>query len=379
VELTFVVSTGRAGSTMLSRVLCEHPQVLSVSELFAALQGVLRRHPYPGGELSGADLWRILSTPDPIADALVRDGMRAPEMIYPYGSGRFSPATGVPVICHTTLPMLTGDPDALYDQLAAEIPGWPTRAAADQHLALLGHLAALLGRPVIVERSGGSLPLMPLLRREFPEARFIHIQRDGCDCALSMSRYPMFRLGVVTYWAALDAGLHPLASLAEIQAALPPAYRGLLSAPYDMTRLAEHEIPLTMFGEVWADIVCRGVPALTRLPEGSLLTLRYEDLLTEPGPELARLAGFLGVTAPPAWLAAAREEIEPARAGKSAGLDGEALAALRAACEPGERALAELARAAGLARPAGPAEPAGLAGRRAAAYHDGRDTEGVLE
>ncbi len=359
--LTFVVSTGRSGSTMLSRLLGEHPQVLSVSELFAALQGVLRRHPYPGGDLSGAGLWRILSAPDPIADALVRDGMRAPEMLYPYRTGRFSPAGGVPVICHTTLPMLTGDPDALYGQLEAEIGGWPVRPAAAQYRALLEHLAGLLGRPVIVERSGGSLPLMPLLRREFPDARFIHMQRDGCDCALSMSRYPMFRLGVVTFWAALAAGLPPLASLGEIQAVLPEAYRGLLSPPYDMTRLAEHEIPLEMFGEVWSDIVCRGLPALTGLPPGRWTNLRYEDLLADPEPELLRLAGFLGVSAPRAWLDAARGLVEPARAGKSASLDTADLAALRAACEPGEQALA------------------GLAGEPAAAYHGGLSREEVQQ
>ena len=55
--------------------------------------------------------------------------MRAPEMLYPYGTGRFSPATGVPVICHTTLPMLTSDPDALYGRLEAEIGGSSTCSA----------------------------------------------------------------------------------------------------------------------------------------------------------------------------------------------------------------------------------------------------------
>ena len=117
-NLTFVVSSGRAGSTLLSRILHEHPDVLSVSEFFACLQGVLRRVPYPGQDMDGAELWRILSAPDPIADALVRHDLTSPEMFYPYGRGRFTPETGIPIICHSTLSLLSDDADALFDQLA---------------------------------------------------------------------------------------------------------------------------------------------------------------------------------------------------------------------------------------------------------------------
>ena len=36
-QLTFVVGTGRCGSTLLSRLLREHPDVLSMSEFFSTL------------------------------------------------------------------------------------------------------------------------------------------------------------------------------------------------------------------------------------------------------------------------------------------------------------------------------------------------------
>jgi hypothetical protein len=339
VNLTFVVSTGRAGSTLLSRMLHEHPDVLSVSEFFAVLQGVLRRNAYPGGELDGAALWKLVSAPDPIADALVRDGLASPEMFYPYATGRYRPQAGIPVICHSTLSLLSEDPDGLLDVLAAELPGWPRRSAADQYRALFAFLAGHLGRPVVVERSGGSLILVRLLRREFPEARFVHMHRDGPDCALSMSKFPMFRLGIVTLRAALAAGLPAGSTLAQIQAALPDAYAGVLSPPYDLTGLAGLDIAPSVFGGIWSDMVTGGMAALGALPTGTWSMLAYEDLLADPAAELRRLAEFIGVAATPGWLAAAGALADPVRAGAAARLDPAELGRLRDACAPGMAAI----------------------------------------
>src|SRR5437899_860494 len=83
-----------------------------------------------------------------------------------------------------------------FVELAAEVPRWPRRPAARQYQALFGHLAGRLGRPVVVERSAASLHLIGLLREQFPAARFVHLHRDGPDCALSMSHHPIFRRAV---------------------------------------------------------------------------------------------------------------------------------------------------------------------------------------
>ena len=67
-------------------------------------------------------------------------------------------------------------------------------------------------------------------------------------------------------------------------------------------------------------MICAGQAALCELPAGSWTLLRYEDLLRDPAASLTRLAGFVGVAAPPSWLEAAT-------------------ATLHAACEPGRQAL----------------------------------------
>jgi Sulfotransferase family len=359
-NLTFVVSTGRAGSTLLSQILHEHPEVLSVSEFYTVLKGSLHRRPYPGKDMDGAELWRILSAPDALSDAVVRQGLNGPEMLYPYDHGRFRHATGIPAICHSTLPMLTDDPDALFDELAAEVPRWPVRPAADQYRAFFAYLAGRLSRSVVVERSGGTLFALPVLHREFPEARFLHMFRDGPDCALSMSRLPLFQVGAAAYHAAEAAGLPPTVWLDELQEALPELYAGLLSPPYDLSRLPEVHPGTAFFGEWWSTQIRSGVPHLCELPGDQWDTLRYEDLLRDPEAELTRLASFLGVEAIPQWLSTARRMVDPGRAGKSARVDPETLARLQEECEPGVTALETQAAA----RTAGTASRAKLAPRR---------------
>ncbi|WP_206066543.1 sulfotransferase [Nonomuraea composti] len=338
-DLTIVVGTGRCGSTLLSRILREHPDVLSVSEFFSTL-GVGRK--LPTGELDGAELWGLLSAPATFLDALIRDGLKPPELYYPYGKGRFDPATGVPVICHSVLPLLTDDPDGLFDRLAAEIPAWPRRPAADQYRHVFRLLAGLYGRRFVVERSGASLVMVERLRRLFPEARFVHLHRDGPDCALSMSRHPSFRWQTLAISAVRAAGLPPTATLEEVEAALPARFRGLICPPYNADLLMGYPIPVHVFGaQWWSAMVCDGVASLRELPREAWISMSYEALLRGPEAELRRLAEFAGLPVPARWLEAARRLVDPGRAGRArAELDAESLAALRAACEPGAAAIA---------------------------------------
>ena len=347
VPLTFVVGTGRCGSTLLSRVLNEHPDVLSMSEFFGIvrLAGASGRSGFPVGDMTGAELWDLLARPFPMLDAMLAAGLRTAEMIYPFGTGRFRTATGVPLISHFVLPMLAADPDELFDALAAEVPRWPRRPAAGQYLALFGYLAGRLGRPVVVERSAASLRLVGLLHQQFPAARFVHLHRDGPDCALSMSRHPMFRREILAAAARHATRLPAASTLPQVDAALPARLRGMICPPYDAARLMAHPIPAAVFGrDFWSPMICAGQAALRALPPGSWTRLRYEDLLRDPAASLTRLAGFIGVSAPPSWLeAAAILAGPPDRRGRigtaAAELGPDAFAALRAACEPGTQAL----------------------------------------
>jgi Sulfotransferase domain len=344
VPLTFVVGTGRCGSTMLSRILHLHPGILSISEFFTALTDGWRNINLPAHDMNGQEFWKLISAPTAYLDSLIQAGFTMPELCYPYDSGRFRPATGVPAISHGTLPMLTDNPDALFDQLAAIVPSWPERSAAEQYKALFALLAELLGRREIVERSGSSIVVIPGLRELFPDARFIHMYRDGPDCALSMSRHVMGRIGMLTIEARLRAGLPDTAWWEDLMAVLPEKFRGLLIPPFDKERFMAYPMSLTSFGELWAEVERMGVSALRELPPGDWINLEYEALIRNHEQELTRLCEFIGVPVTAQWLDAAGRLIDPGRHGSArAQLDAGELAMLRAACAPGIRAIADLA------------------------------------
>jgi Sulfotransferase family len=351
VELTFVVGTGRCGSTMLSRLLREHPDVLSMSEFFSTLRIAAASGPasFPAHDMDGAQLWRLLASPFPMLDAMISDGLRTSEMLYP-DHGRFDAKTGIPLVSHYILPMLGADPDELFDELAAEVPRWPRRPAAVQYQNLFGYLAGRLGRPVMVERSAASLHMIPLLHAQFPAARFVHLYRDGPDCALSMSRHPAFRREILAIGAVRTTTLPAGSTLQQVNDALPERFRGLICPPYDARKLRDFPIPVEVFGrDRWSPMICAGVAALAQVPGKARTSLRYEDLLAAPAASLSRLAEFIGISAPEAWLKQGDRTIDPSRTGTAVSdLDAGALARLQSACEPGTRALA----AAGISSPA---------------------------
>jgi hypothetical protein len=350
--LTFVVSTGRSGSTMLSNILHMHPDVLSVSEFLAILMETTSTRDIPTYDMDGKELWALVATPSPRRDALISEGLWRTELQYPFATGRYNTTDGVPVICHNVLSSLSSDPDTLFDKLAEQVVTWPKRTAAAQYRALFKALANLMGgRRVIVERSGGSLPALPTLQQQFPDARFVFLHRDGADTALSMSSYFAVRMMCIAGEAAMSATtpLPPNPTIEQIAAAAPPEFDGLLVPPLDGERIKKYQVSLTFCGELWSKVILEAVDVLKRMPRNRWMSMKYERLLESPRTELPRMAEFIGVPVDQQWLDIACGSVDPSRSGKaSAQVDPGLLASLKARCAPGERAIADLKTAAGL-------------------------------
>lgn len=336
-SLTFVIGTGRSGSTALSRILNAHPDVLSLNEFMASVGDAA----FPEGELTGPEFWQTLFRPAPHFERMIRSGLPLPEFLYTRRPGRYTAeTTGIPALSLMVLPHLTEDPDGLLDELGTEVVQWPERTAAEHHRALFGLLCARFGRTAVVERSGYSTGWAPGLRAAFPDARFVHMFRDGPDCALSMSRHPGYRTISLLREIKARAGVDSFADLTpEHVRALPADLAPLLDERFDPALVRDRDIPLRTFGALWSELVTEGTRFLGELPADQRSTLSYENLLDRTDQELTRLADFIGVAPLPEWLLAASELLDHSRRGSARRLSAAEFDELSESCAPGTRVL----------------------------------------
>ncbi|GGY01605.1 sulfotransferase family protein [Streptomyces hiroshimensis] len=335
--LTFVVGTGRSGSTALSRIVNAHPRVLSLNEFMASVGDTA----FPEGKVTGEEFWQPLAGPVPRYERMIRSGLPLPEFLYTRRPGRYAPeTTGIPALSLMVLPHLTDDPDGLLDELGESVVHWPERTAAEHHLALFGLLCARFGRTAVVERSGYSTGWVPRLRAAFPHARFVHMFRDGPDCALSMSRHPGFRTISLLREIKARAGVASLADLTDEHVrSLPADLAPLLGDRFDPALVRDRPLPLRTFGTLWSDLVIQGMEFLGPLPADQRTTLAYEDLLDAPREELTRLAAFVGADPLPQWLDTGCALLDHSRRGSAQRLTAAELDELRESCAPGVHAL----------------------------------------
>ncbi|CAM5395557.1 hypothetical protein SALBM135S_01068 [Streptomyces alboniger] len=274
---------------------------------------------------------------------MIRSGLLMPEFLYTRRPGRYTadPA-GVPALSLMVLPHLTDDPDGLLDELRTVVVAWPERSAAEQHEALFAWLGQRFGRTAVVERSGYSTGWARGLRAAFPYARFVHLYRDGPDCALSMSRHPGYRVITLLREIKERTGVESFGELTdELVRSLPPELAPLLHDSFDPALVRDRAFPLPRFGALWSELVVEATDFLAGLPADRRMSLAYEEVLDAPREELTRLAEFVGVDPSPRWLDSSCARLDGSRRGSAerelsaAGLD-----ALRESCAPGTRALA---------------------------------------
>lgn len=296
---TFVVGTGRCGSTMLSNMLREHPKVLSLSEFYGCIidYGARILPAFSSEPMTGHEFWDFIATRTPLISLCFRHGVEPAESIYPCDADatRFSRQTGIPAIAVIPLPHLTEDPDRLFDVLRNQVSGWPSATLGEHYRHLFDWLAKHFGKPLWVERSGGMILLTELLMGMFPDARLVHVVRDGRDTAISMQAHPGYRIFLIMTALAEYLGVDPLASSDRSRIDHVPAeLRSFLPENFDADAFRAFHTPLPQCGELWAQSIVAGLGILHALPPDRLLTLCYEDILADPKGQLDILARYLG-------------------------------------------------------------------------------------
>lgn len=305
-----VVGTGRCGSTALSAAAALHPSWLSLSELFSPFLP----EPFPPGELPGPAFEGLISDPRLDMRLALTHHLEPPEFLYPVdGGGRYTRETGVPPLSVVALPHLVGVGDELLEELRGEVRAWPPAPAAAHFRRLLDGLARRFGKSRWVERSGGSLAFLGPLLDAFPDAKVVHLWRDGLACSASMSRHASFRLALVRREMRRRFGVDPYLTPERPPALLASELAACLPERFDPEAFRALDLPLSKFAGLWSSQLLMGLERLAALPADRLLHLGFEELLGDPGGTLARLARFVDGDVPEPWLARAAALIRPER------------------------------------------------------------------
>ena len=345
----FIVCTGKCGSTLLSNILNRHAGVLSLSEFFLSIGPELLGE--PDRRMSERSFRRLLTRPRRGFGELARRGIKIPGVLYPFESGTFDWST-VPAIGLVSLPQIfLEDTDVVIDEFESSATGSSNSIVGHLHRTF-GWLCDRVGARIWVERSGGNLAYVDRLISAFPECKFIHLFRDGADCATSLSRHPLFRLSWVRRRLARELGFDPYSGFEDINDARQyegaPFVAGeplckLMPESLEREALMALDIPLCEFAKMWSAMVVKGVGALEELPEERVLHISYDDLVAAPELVLGIVAEFIGMENPRRWARNYRGDVLRQRdVGSTA--RGASRSELMTAGRHGYRALSRLQR-----------------------------------
>jgi hypothetical protein len=296
----FAVGTGRCGSTMFSEMLSHHPDILSISEFFPVLGVKIFR----AGRVDGKWMWKHYSQQTAAVRRQFKRGIVTEEILYPHADPeiRFR-LHAIPPILLTTLPHLTDDYEELYDELAEVIPMQGRKKTGEHYRWLFDYLTNRFQRKLWLERSGMSLFYIAKLIHSFPDARFLHIHRDGRDAALSMSRHSYFHSVVNGMLRARQLGMDPFKLLNQVE--VPALFGQMLDflSPIGMSKRLTRRLTLNDFGWFWSELICFGHTRLQQLPPQQRMSLPFETVLEHPKLAMQEAARFMDPSLDdPSWL-----------------------------------------------------------------------------
>ncbi|NDU77661.1 sulfotransferase [Actinomadura sp. DSM 109109] len=216
----FVLGCPRSGTTLVQQMLHSHRRIAFPSETRFVHVSYDIRHRF--GDLERADNRRALA-----------------EWITG-GEG-------------TKFQVLRLDAAAVVEEI---VQGPPTLGSAIA--AVFRAYARHHGKPRWGDKRPSYFRRVPMLRRMFPDAQFVHLVRDGRDAVSSLMRMPWF------------------------------------------------DGDITAAALTWREAVDMGARLRTRLGPETFYEFRYEDLVAEPEDALTRLCAFLGEEYDPAMTTAYR-------------------------------------------------------------------------
>jgi hypothetical protein len=241
VDVSFVLGTGRCGSTLVHEILAHHPDIAFISNF----------------EDRNTPLW-----PARANGVIYRRVMRGRT---DKGKFRFAPSEAYRLLEREVSPLLS---DPFRDLTREDVTPWLSRRLT----ALFAESARAQSRERVLHKFTG-WPRIGFLDEVFPGARFVHVVRDGRAVANSWLQMPWWRghLGPESWhWGPLPD---------EDLEAWERSGRSFV----------------VLAGIAWKLLIDAYWKAAASLPADRYLEIRYEDLTEDSRPTLGRVTDFLGL------------------------------------------------------------------------------------
>ena len=138
---------------------------------------------------------------------------------------------------------------------------------------------------------------MAKILKLWPDAKFIHLVRDGRYAATSMQKHGDFVRRI-------NAGFHKEKEFDNFLQ-IEDQYKSMLSF------YSEESVALISCIQLWKKIINQIRYESENIPHDTYLEVRYEDLVRQPISELRRIGNFLDISLPLTWLAKACQVPRP--------------------------------------------------------------------
>jgi hypothetical protein len=252
--LVVIFGTGRCGSTPITEVICRHRDVGFVSNLDDKL---------PQLNLKGT--WNnVLHRLSPPRDPKMRP-LRDRTSLVEWGRFRIAPSEAWNVLDRQIAPVMS---TPFRDLLAEDCTPWLTRRLHD----FFERRMAAQHRHTFVQHLTG-WPRAGFIRAAFPDARFIHVVRDGRAVANSWLQMGWWRgYGGPTAW-----------------------HLGQLPKDYADEWERSDRSFVVLAGLGWKLLIEAFERARAEVPPGQWMQVRYEDVIADPRRHVGAMLDFVGL------------------------------------------------------------------------------------
>ena len=273
----------------MSNLLRRHPDILSLSEVFTSFT----TRAFPARQLDGDAFWEMLGRCSPVLRKSITPQTSPIEFTYPFGPDADYHMDNLPACLMMTLPHLSTNPDQLYKELEPVIRAQPKRPLEGQYRFWFDWMTTHLDKKIWIERYGTSLSMLKSINRMFPDAKFVHIHRDGHETALSMQAFEPMRVFMHMRRRLKLIGIDIMRTPFRYSDSLiVNTFAPIIERVVPANAYLKQTPTLEQAGRFWSDMVDVGLADLAPIDPERIHTMRYCDLVDAPRETLSQFIDF---------------------------------------------------------------------------------------